>query len=144
MKIKYSNREPRPEDLDQIRQWKNIASEQEVRIKEIMVSKLYWIILLTLILCIQAEKRFYQLELVNREQNYNKIFNANPIIGVLDPLQAKVCLIFNPFYHKYVIQNLHRKNLLPKMMFLHDILVHLLLYLHCSQIHLYTDPWVLH
>ena len=38
----------------------------------------------------KAEKRFYQLELVNREQNYNKIFNANPIIGVLDPLQAKV------------------------------------------------------
>lgn len=37
----------------------------------------------------KAEKRFYQLELVNREQNYNKIFNANPIIGVLDPLQAK-------------------------------------------------------
>lgn len=38
MKIKYKNREPRPEDLEQIRQWKNIASEQEVRIKEIMVS----------------------------------------------------------------------------------------------------------
>jgi len=38
MKLKYKNREPRPEDLEQIRQWKNIASEQEARLKEIMVS----------------------------------------------------------------------------------------------------------
>lgn len=49
IKIKYRNREPRPEDLEQIRQWKNIASEQEVRIKEIMVSKLYL-----------KEKQFYK------------------------------------------------------------------------------------
>ena len=105
-------------------------------------------ILLTLILCTQAEKRFYQLELVNREQNYNKIFNANPIIGVLDPLQAKVCVAFYPLYRTHTMHDkmcyLYRKNLLQKMMFLHDILVHLLLSLHYSQIHLYTDHWVLH
>ena len=89
MKLKYKNREPRPEDLDQIRQWKNIASEQEARIKEIMVSNFIYCIK-NILTNVQAEKRFYQLELVNREQNYNKIFNANPIIGVLDPLQAKV------------------------------------------------------
>ena len=38
----------------------------------------------------QAEKRIYQLELMNRETNYNKIFSANPHVGVLDPLQFKV------------------------------------------------------
>ena len=38
----------------------------------------------------QAEKWIYQLELMNRETNYNKIFSANPHVGVLDPLQFKV------------------------------------------------------
>ena len=29
------------------------------------------------------------MELVNREQNYNKLFSANPMVGVLDPLAHK-------------------------------------------------------
>jgi len=33
--------------------------------------------------------KFYQLELVNRENNFNKIFNANPNVGVLDPFDKK-------------------------------------------------------
>ena len=28
---------------------------------------------------------------MNREKNYNKLFNANPHVGVLDPLITKVC-----------------------------------------------------
>ena len=39
---------------------------------------------------LQAEKRVYQLELMNREKNYNKLFNVNPQVGVLNPLQLKV------------------------------------------------------
>lgn len=39
----------------------------------------------------QAEKKVYELELVNREKNYNQVFNARPQVGVLDPLQIKVC-----------------------------------------------------
>lgn len=39
--------------------------------------------------CVQAEKRVFQMELVNREKNYNKLFNANPLVGVIDPLCAK-------------------------------------------------------
>lgn len=39
--------------------------------------------------CMQSEKRIYELELANREKNYNKLFNVNPHIGVLDPLQFK-------------------------------------------------------
>ena len=29
------------------------------------------------------------MELINRERNYNKLFSANPQIGVLDPLKGK-------------------------------------------------------
>ena len=36
----------------------------------------------------QDEKRFYQLELVNRETNFNKVFNTAPNVGVLNPLNA--------------------------------------------------------
>jgi len=34
----------------------------------------------------QEEKRYYQMELVNRETNFNKLFNADPKVGVLNPL----------------------------------------------------------
>uniref|UniRef100_A0A8C6KFT9 Family with sequence similarity 184 member A n=1 Tax=Nothobranchius furzeri TaxID=105023 RepID=A0A8C6KFT9_NOTFU len=39
-----------------------------------------WIFLL------QDDKKFYQLELVNRETNFNKVFNASPNVGVINPL----------------------------------------------------------
>nr|CAD7399318.1 unnamed protein product [Timema poppensis] len=35
------------------------------------------------------EKRFYQMELVNRETNYNRLFNSQPIVGVMDTLQHR-------------------------------------------------------
>lgn len=38
------------------------------------------------IACLTEEKRFYQLELMNRESTYNHLFGVQPIIGVLDPL----------------------------------------------------------
>jgi hypothetical protein len=38
--------------------------------------------------CVQDEKRFYQLELVNRETNFNKMFSTAPNVGVLNPLNA--------------------------------------------------------
>nr|CAD7570243.1 unnamed protein product [Timema californicum] len=37
------------------------------------------------------EKRFYQMELVNRETNYNRLFNSQPIVGVMDTLQHRRC-----------------------------------------------------
>ena len=37
MKHKYHNRDSRPEDLEQIRYWKNIASEQEAELSQLMV-----------------------------------------------------------------------------------------------------------
>lgn len=41
----------------------------------------------------QDDKKFYQLELVNRETNFNKVFNASPNVGVINPL-IKVGLLF--------------------------------------------------
>ena len=36
------------------------------------------------------DMKFYKLELLNREKNYNKVFGANPNIGVMDPRDFKV------------------------------------------------------
>ncbi len=38
----------------------------------------------------QDDKKFYQMELVNRETNFNKVFSAAPNVGVMNPLNAKV------------------------------------------------------
>jgi nitric oxide synthase oxygenase domain/subunit len=40
------------------------------------------------------DKRYYQLELVNRETNFNKVFNSNLNVGVMNPL-VKVSLEVN-------------------------------------------------
>ena len=90
--LRYKSRESRPEDLQSIRELKAIVKEHEHKMRELVVS-------LSAALSeprcssfspIQAEKRIYQLELMNREKNYNKVFSANPQIGVLDPLEYKV------------------------------------------------------
>ena len=39
------------------------------------------------------ELKFFKLELINRENNYNKMFNASPNIGILDPFEAKTVII---------------------------------------------------
>ena len=36
---------------------------------------------------LEEDMRYYQLELVNREQNYNAVFSSNPQVGLLNPLQ---------------------------------------------------------
>ena len=41
--------------------------------------------------------KFFKYELVNREKNYNGLFNANPNIGVLNPLEDRVVLFINLF-----------------------------------------------
>jgi hypothetical protein len=33
--------------------------------------------------------KFYKLELINREDSYNKMFGTNPNVGVINPLAAK-------------------------------------------------------
>lgn len=35
---------------------------------------------------LQDDKKFYQLELVNRETGFNKVFNSSANVGVINPL----------------------------------------------------------
>jgi len=67
----YERRDSRNEDLEMIVQLKLAVEQKEHQIQQIMV-----------------DKKYYQMELVNRETNYNKVFNSNPNVGVLNPRAA--------------------------------------------------------
>ncbi|XP_026700805.1 protein FAM184A isoform X8 [Athene cunicularia] len=69
MEEKYKNRESRPEDLQLISELKDLIAERDQLIKKLI-----------------EDKKFCQLELVNRETNYSKMFNASPNVGVINPL----------------------------------------------------------
>ncbi|XP_078255731.1 protein FAM184A isoform X7 [Rhinoraja longicauda] len=66
---KYNSRESRAEDLQLINELKEMITERDQLMKKLM-----------------DEKKYYQLELVNRETNFNKVFNASPTVGVINPL----------------------------------------------------------
>ncbi|ROJ78750.1 Protein FAM184A [Anabarilius grahami] len=66
---KFRNRESRPEDLQVIAELREMVSEREALVKKLV-----------------DDKKFYQLELVNREPGFNKVFNTNPNVGVINPL----------------------------------------------------------
>uniref|UniRef100_A0A8C9G2F6 Uncharacterized protein n=1 Tax=Pavo cristatus TaxID=9049 RepID=A0A8C9G2F6_PAVCR len=78
MEEKYKNRESRPEDLQLISELKDLIAERDQLIKKLI-----------------EDKKFYQLELVNRETNYNKVFNASPNVGVINPLVKVSCMCMN-------------------------------------------------
>ena len=67
---KYRNRESRPEDLEKIKHIGFMLNERERQMAKL-----------------EEDMRYYQLELVNREQNYNAMFSSNPQVGLLNPLQ---------------------------------------------------------
>uniref|UniRef100_E9QAL2 Family with sequence similarity 184, member A n=1 Tax=Mus musculus TaxID=10090 RepID=E9QAL2_MOUSE len=80
MEEKYLMRESRPEDIQMIAELKSLITERDQVIKKLI-----------------EDNKFYQLELVNRETNFNKIFNTSPTVGVINPL-AKVsvrCMCMN-------------------------------------------------
>lgn len=81
------NREARPEDVEMIQKLKEMVSQQETRIKELIVSIKEHNNYFNSFLHLQTEKKVCEMELVNREKNYNKIFNASPLVGVMNPLQ---------------------------------------------------------
>lgn len=65
----YDNRPSRHEDIALIKHL-----QDDVANKEEALRKAY------------EDMKFYKLELINREENYNKVFGANPSVGVLNPL----------------------------------------------------------
>ncbi|CAI9732964.1 Hypothetical predicted protein [Octopus vulgaris] len=66
---KYSNRESRPEDLEEIHHLRDEIHDKELQLKKI-----------------QEEKHFFQMELINRDTNFNKIFGSSLQVGLINPL----------------------------------------------------------
>jgi hypothetical protein len=74
----YDSRPSRPEDLEMLNKL-----QEEIVNKEKLLQKA------------AEDMKFYKLELINREENYNKVFGSNPTVGLINPL-SKVSLIPNP------------------------------------------------
>ncbi|XP_040094343.1 protein FAM184A isoform X7 [Oryx dammah] len=72
MEEKYLMRESKPEDIQMIAELKAMLTERDQVIKKLM-----------------EDNKFYQLELVNRETNFNKVFNSSPTVGVINPLMKQ-------------------------------------------------------
>jgi hypothetical protein len=68
----YENRPSRPEDLEMIRQMQEDINQKDALLKKAA-----------------EDMKFYKLELINREDSYNKMFGTNPNVGVINPLGAK-------------------------------------------------------
>ena len=76
LKQLFDDRPSRQEDLKMIQKLQQLLEVREEQLKKA------W-----------HQLKFFKLELINRENNFNKLFNANPNIGVLDPMQAKTVII---------------------------------------------------
>merc|ERR1719240_2532726 len=68
----YDNRPSREEDLERIKVLEREVEEKAAQLK-------------TMAETLQK----FKLELVNQEQNYNKVFGSSPNVGVMDPTAAK-------------------------------------------------------
>ena len=98
----YQSRQSRPEDLELIRELQREVRYHQTRLKEVEVGRLTQCSPPCCVLHVQAEKQVYQLELVNREKNYNKIFSASPCVGVLNPL-SKVTTTYLRGYNRHTL-----------------------------------------
>ena len=68
----YDGRPSRPEDQERIQ-----YLEGQIVHKDNLLKKA------------AEDMKFYKLELINREDSYNKMFGTNPNVGVLNPLGQK-------------------------------------------------------
>lgn len=64
--LRYTHRPSREEDIERITSLEEAAVEQENLVARTL-----------------EEMAFFKRELLNREENYNKKFNASPIVGVM-------------------------------------------------------------
>lgn len=88
----YDNRPSRSEDLELIK-----ALQEEVMEKDLQLKKA------------AEDMKFYKLELLNREENYNKIFGSKPVVGVLNPLDYKVQININMEFNSDLETSNYRK-----------------------------------
>lgn len=69
------SRESRPEDIQRI-----AALEREIKKMEALVKQT------------QEEMKYFKLELLNREENFNKTFGRSPNTGVMQIVQPKAAV----------------------------------------------------
>ena len=78
LKQLFDDRPSREEDLRMIQKLQKLLEQREEELKKA------W-----------HELKFFKLELINPENNCHKMFNDNPNIGILDPLEAKTVHVNN-------------------------------------------------
>jgi hypothetical protein len=78
MHERYVNRESREEDLQIIEMLKRTINERDDLLRKL-----------------NEEKKYFQMELVNRENNFNKMFNVMPNVGTINPLVANTKVNFS-------------------------------------------------
>lgn len=74
---RYENRPSREEDVSRMRAMEADAVERENLVARTL-----------------EEMAFVKRELLNREENYNKKFNANPVVGVMQVHRTRDAAIF--------------------------------------------------
>ena len=70
MEARFRNREPRKEDTERIRELEMVVAKQQTVVEQTL-----------------NEIKFYKLELLNREENYNQRFGGSPKVGVINVLK---------------------------------------------------------
>lgn len=68
----FEERPSKKQDLQKIRKLKRMVKDKTNLVKSM-----------------KEKSEFFRLELVNRENNYNKMFNRFPKVGVMDPTKKK-------------------------------------------------------
>ncbi|GAB1603889.1 protein FAM184A-like [Argonauta hians] len=89
---KFKNRESRPEDLEEIHKLRDEIYGKELQMKKV-----------------QDEKHFFQMELINRDTNFNKIFGSSLQVGLINPLKVKTRS--DPPNRKFIPPAGHTQNL---------------------------------
>ena len=72
LKKRFTSRESRPEDLERIRKLEEMMISKNEEIKRV-----------------KEEMRYFKLELLNREENFNQKFGARPNVGVMQVIKPK-------------------------------------------------------
>ena len=82
---RFLKRESRQEDIELINSLKKKLAEYEERFR-----------------MLKDEKKYFQMELLNRENNFNKVFNNTPNIGIINPLNANTKVKYYIYiYYRY-------------------------------------------
>ena len=74
---KFRNRPSRDDDVMLINELQQRIFEQDLQCKQL-----------------NEERKLYRLELVNREENFNKVFNTAPNVGFMNPIEISKVNIF--------------------------------------------------